>query len=121
MAAQGGSAFYRARRSDIQRIDPVEPGMRADRDLAQRRPRAMPAAGVDGRSALRPDGKSHLVGTVHDDLHRVLALREIGRPRPEFRDIVAGQILSRPVGAPEGPPLPRGELAGRKNITDPHT
>src|SRR5262249_24643788 len=58
-------------------------------------------AGVDRRDALRPDGKLRLVGIVQKDLHSVLALRDRRRRWPEFWNLVARQILSHAVGAPD--------------------
>src|SRR5208337_1773658 len=84
-----------------QRIEPVGPRMRADRYLAQRRPRSFFVVGVDRRSGLRADREFRRVRIVEEDLHTVLALRDVGVLRKELRDLVARQILSDAIGLPD--------------------
>src|SRR5271166_6782011 len=92
-AAHGGE------QSHIERIQPVEPGMRADRDLAQHREPA--SAGVDRRHAMRADRKLLLVLVIEVYLHGELAERLMRIGRVEPRQYVAWQVLPRRIRAPD--------------------
>src|SRR5271166_273841 len=91
--------------SHIQWIQPVEPGMRADRDLAQHG--EPPAAGIDRRHAVRSDRKPLLVVVIEMDLHGELAERLVWVGRVKSRQYVAWQVLPRRIRAPD---LPHGSL-----------
>src|SRR5271166_6606288 len=98
--------------SERHRIEPVEPRMRPDRNLAQRRPWSCFPAGVDRRRGLRADREFRGVGVVEDDLRRVLALRDGRRARLVFGDLVARQILPFAVGPPDAVHLAGEYLTG---------
>jgi len=86
--------------------------MRADRYFAQRGPGPSLAARVDGRGALRADGKFRPVGIVQDDLDRVLALGD-GRSRLlKPGNLIGRQILSQPVASPDAVDFAGEDLAG---------
>src|SRR5271166_371330 len=75
--------------SDVERIEPVQPGMRPDRDLAHCREAA--AAGVDCRNTMRADRELGLVRVLEMDLDGVLAERLVRIRRIERRKHIARQ------------------------------
>src|ERR1700741_961065 len=100
--------------SEINRVEPVQPRVGSDRNLAQRRPGAVFAAGVDCRGALRADREVRLIRTVKNDLHGVLALRNIGCRLLEFRNFIARKILTHAIAAPDAVNFSREDLTGIK-------
>lgn len=66
-------AICRRPPSEVERIEPIQPGMGPDRDLAHRRKAT--AAGVDRRNAMRSDRKLVLILVIELDLDGVLAER----------------------------------------------
>src|SRR5271163_4258798 len=87
--------------SEVDRIEPIEPGMGADRDLAQRGPGAVFSAGVDGRRPLRSDRRLPLIGIIEKNFHRVLALGDVRIGLLEFWNLVARKVLSDAIAPPD--------------------
>src|SRR6185436_16027726 len=98
--------------SEIDRVEPVQPRVGANRNLAQRSPSAVFAAGVNGGSALRADREVRLVSAIQKDLHSVLALRNVGRRRLKFWNFIAWEVLTNSIASPNAMDLPRKDLPG---------
>src|SRR5271157_1710632 len=98
--------------SERHRIEPSEPRMRPDRNLAQRCPWTCFPVRIDGRRGLRADRKLRWVGVVEEYFRRVLALRDGRSARLVFGDLVARQILPFAVGPPDAVHLAGEDLTG---------
>lgn len=72
----------------------------------------MLATRINGGRALCPDWKFQLIGVLHDNLHRILTLRDVRRWLQKFGNFVTRQILPRPIGVPDAVNLASKNLAG---------
>src|SRR5271155_3282068 len=93
------SSSWQSVSSEWHGVQPVQPRVQANRDFSKCG--EAPSAGINGRSALRPNGKPHLGRVIKVNLHGKFSLRKVRVRRIELRDYVARQILSFSVCPPD--------------------
>src|SRR6476620_5009353 len=86
--------------------------MSADRDLSKCSPCAVLSGCIDCCQSLRAYREFGLIRVVKPNFHGVLPLGHIWRRLLEFRDVVAWQILSYAITAPDALHSPTEDLTG---------
>src|SRR6266478_6192200 len=90
--------FFVSTPSNVDWVEPVQPGVGPDRDLAKHRPRAL--ARVDSCRALSTDGELRLVLSIEKYLDCILVLAGTRVRLMERRQFIARQVLPCPAAPP---------------------